>query len=93
MQRGFRNGMAPGARSSRRFLLPDAVVNHEKDENAHCERRRPDRRASHDRLRPCRAVNSGQRLWLLCSMRVGNSAFRGISTPSVGINGRHGPAA
>ena len=42
---------------------------------------------------PLSHVNNGQRLWLLCSMRVGNSAFREISTPSAGINGRHAPVA
>jgi hypothetical protein len=36
---------------------------------------------------PLSHVNSGQRLWLLCSMRVGNSAFRGISAPSAASKG------
>ena len=89
MQRGFRNGTECSPPAGL-VLWQDAAVNHEKNESARSQRRRPSHRVSRDRF-PLSHVNSGQRLWLLCSMRVGNSAFRGISTPSAGINGRHDP--
>ena len=93
----MRHAMQLGFRNRTEFIPPaglvlwqDAAVNHEKNESARSQRRRPSHRVSHDRF-PLSHVNSGQCLWLLCSMRVGNSAFRGISTPSAGINGRHDP--
>ena len=51
MQRGFRNGTEASPPVGL-VLWQDAAVNHEKNESARSQRRRPSHRVSHDRFPP-----------------------------------------